>query len=164
MCYFRVWRSLVSRLTGGQEAAGSSPVTRTIEESRKSLCCNGLRDSHILLICGLVVVWSLFIIQHTLTLVRIYWYSFTWEWQSPPGSSAGWAVSWIIYGQSYSSYSIIVSQYAKSRKPDCAYAGERMGVFFVETPPAGWGCPGIACIMAIPKTLCLHPGPDGMRR
>ena len=25
----RVWRSLVSRLTGGQEAAGSSPVTRT---------------------------------------------------------------------------------------------------------------------------------------
>ena len=27
--YFRVWRSLVSRLTGGQEAAGSSPVTRT---------------------------------------------------------------------------------------------------------------------------------------
>ena len=26
----RVWRSLVSRLTGGQEAAGSSPVTRTI--------------------------------------------------------------------------------------------------------------------------------------
>ena len=27
---FRVWRSLVSRLTGGQEAAGSSPVTRTI--------------------------------------------------------------------------------------------------------------------------------------
>ena len=27
---FRVWRSLVSRLTGGQEAAGSSPVTRTM--------------------------------------------------------------------------------------------------------------------------------------
>ena len=26
----RVWRSLVARLTGGQEAAGSSPVTRTI--------------------------------------------------------------------------------------------------------------------------------------
>ena len=25
----RVWRSLVARLTGGQEAAGSSPVTRT---------------------------------------------------------------------------------------------------------------------------------------
>ncbi len=30
----RVWRSLVARLTGGQEAAGSSPVTRT---SRKRL-------------------------------------------------------------------------------------------------------------------------------
>ena len=28
--YTRVWRSLVSRLTGGQEAAGSSPVTRTM--------------------------------------------------------------------------------------------------------------------------------------
>ena len=28
----RVWRSLVSRLTGGQEAAGSSPVTRTKRE------------------------------------------------------------------------------------------------------------------------------------
>ena len=30
MMFIRVWRSLVSRLTGGQEAAGSSPVTRTI--------------------------------------------------------------------------------------------------------------------------------------
>ena len=29
----RVWRSLVARLTGGQEAAGSSPVTRTIKDS-----------------------------------------------------------------------------------------------------------------------------------
>ncbi len=29
MMFIRVWRSLVSRLTGGQEAAGSSPVTRT---------------------------------------------------------------------------------------------------------------------------------------
>lgn len=33
--------------------------TRTIEKSRKSLCFNGLRDFHILLIGGLVVVWSL---------------------------------------------------------------------------------------------------------
>ena len=31
----RVWRSLVSRLTGGQEAAGSSPVTRTSPVLRK---------------------------------------------------------------------------------------------------------------------------------
>ena len=30
----RVWRSLVARLTGGQEAAGSSPVTRTSREPR----------------------------------------------------------------------------------------------------------------------------------
>ena len=30
----RVWRSLVSRLTGGQEAAGSSPVTRTNKKTR----------------------------------------------------------------------------------------------------------------------------------
>ena len=29
MHHFRVWRSLVSHLTGGQGAAGSSPVTRT---------------------------------------------------------------------------------------------------------------------------------------
>ena len=28
---FRVWRSLVSRLNGVQEAAGSNPVTRTIK-------------------------------------------------------------------------------------------------------------------------------------
>lgn len=34
MMFIRVWRSLVSRLTGGQEAAGSSPVTRTIEKTR----------------------------------------------------------------------------------------------------------------------------------
>ena len=27
--YFRVWRRLVARLTGGQEAVGSSPATRT---------------------------------------------------------------------------------------------------------------------------------------
>ena len=31
----RVWRSLVSRLTGGQEAAGSSPVTRTKKHRRR---------------------------------------------------------------------------------------------------------------------------------
>ncbi len=30
----RVWRSLVARLTGGQEAAGSSPVTRTSRKDR----------------------------------------------------------------------------------------------------------------------------------
>ena len=30
----RVWRSLVARLTGGQEAAGSSPVTRTRKNPR----------------------------------------------------------------------------------------------------------------------------------
>ena len=30
-----MWRSLVSRLTGGQEAAGSSPVTRTKSVFRK---------------------------------------------------------------------------------------------------------------------------------
>ena len=31
----RVWRSLVSRLNGVQEAAGSNPVTRTKTENRK---------------------------------------------------------------------------------------------------------------------------------
>ncbi len=34
----RVWRSLVSRLTGGQEAAGSSPVTRTKNETPLTFC------------------------------------------------------------------------------------------------------------------------------
>ena len=34
---FRVWRSLVSRLNGVQEAAGSNPVTRTNLTKRKAL-------------------------------------------------------------------------------------------------------------------------------
>ncbi|SBW04213.1 hypothetical protein KL86CLO1_11878 [uncultured Eubacteriales bacterium] len=33
----RVWRSLVSRLNGVQEAAGSNPVTRTKEKDLKPL-------------------------------------------------------------------------------------------------------------------------------
>ena len=37
----RVWRSLVSRLNGVQEAAGSNPVTRTKEE-RPSTFVDGL--------------------------------------------------------------------------------------------------------------------------
>ena len=46
----RVWRSLVSRLTGGQEAAGSSPVTRTIKLDSKpqgfgSFCFSGIQLS-----------------------------------------------------------------------------------------------------------------------
>ena len=40
----RVWRSLVSRLNGVQEAAGSSPVTRTKRKSKDFLFLFFLRS------------------------------------------------------------------------------------------------------------------------
>jgi hypothetical protein len=44
--YSWVWRSLVARLNGVQEVAGSIPVTQTIKEKRKP--CN-IKDYRVLL-------------------------------------------------------------------------------------------------------------------
>ena len=61
-----VWRSLVARLNGVQEVAGSIPVTQTINKTKKPSICNTL--------LGFFIYFFLYPIP--IYLISLYWASF----------------------------------------------------------------------------------------
>jgi len=94
------------------------------------LCCNGLRGFHVFRICGLVVVWSLFIVQHPhhtdegISLIVLQGND-----KAPLDYVPG-GLYYIRYGLSHSSYSGHSTTYANNRKSIEQTPREYTGMFF----------------------------------